>query len=128
MSREESIAPEELPQDWHQPEKLRDWWKPFRINLAILRKNFRWILLTVVPVLLATLLLFEARTSKLQARILHLIAARLSYSVAPGPSAAVAFPASGPFNEARGYAELPGFSQRLNDAGFRITAQVRFSP
>ncbi len=128
MSREESIAPEGLPQDWQQPEKVHDWWKPFRINLLILRKNFRWILLAVIPVVSATLLLFEARTSELQARILSRIAARLSYNVAPGPSTTVTFPSSGPFNEARGYAELPGFAHRLSDAGFQITAQARLSP
>src|SRR5579862_3887545 len=99
MSREESIGPQELPQDWDQPENIRDWWKPFRTNLLILRKNWRWIMLAVIPVLIGTLVLFEARTSELQARILSLVAAKLSYKVAAGPSATITFPSSGPFNE-----------------------------
>src|ERR1041384_3822556 len=45
-----------------------------------------------------------------------------------GPSATIAFPSGGPFNEARGYAELPGFSRRLKNSGFRITSQARLSP
>src|SRR6266481_6462739 len=121
MSREESIGPEELPQDWDQPESLPDWWKPLKINLLILRKNWRWVMLAVVPVVIGTLVLFEARTSELQARILSSIAAKLSYSIGAGPSTTISFPSSGPFNEARGYAELPGFARRLTDAGFRIT-------
>jgi len=66
MSREESIGPEELPQEWELPapaENARDWWTPFKINLLILRKNWRWVMLAVVPVLIGTLILFEARTS-----------------------------------------------------------------
>jgi membrane peptidoglycan carboxypeptidase len=128
MSREESIGPEELPQSWDQPETVQDWWKPLRLNLLILRKNWRWVMLAVVPAVIGTLVLFEARTSELQARILSLIAAKLSYSIGAGPSTTIAFPSSGPFNEARGYAELPGFARRLTDAGFRITAQARLSP
>jgi membrane peptidoglycan carboxypeptidase len=38
------------------------------------------------------------------------------------------FPASGPFNEVRGYAGLPGFAQRLTEGGFHIVAQARLSP
>src|SRR5579884_3345444 len=128
MSREESIGPEEIPQDWDQPESVRDWWKPFRTNFLILRKNWRWIMMAVVPVLIGTLVLFEARTSELQSRILSSVAAKLSYKVAAGPSGTIAFPSSGPFNEARGYAEIPGFARRLTGAGFHITAQARLSP
>src|SRR5215471_16871405 len=128
MSREESVGPEELPQEWHQPDGAREWWAPLKISALILLKNWRWVMLAVVPVLIGTLVLFEVRTSGLQARILSLVAAKLSYSVQAGPSTTIAFPSSGPFNEAKGYAELPEFAQRLSDAGFRITAQARLSP
>src|ERR1051326_1462646 len=128
MSREESMRPEQLPEAWGETEKVRDWWKPLRISLLVLRKNLRWVMIAVVPVVIATLILFEARTSQLQAHVLSLIAAKLSYSMGSGPSATIAFPSSGPFNEARGYAELPGFARRLTKAGFRITSQARLSP
>jgi membrane peptidoglycan carboxypeptidase len=128
MSREESLRPDHLPQSWNETSKIHDWRKSLRISLLILRKNWKWIAIAVVPVLIVTLILFEARTSQLQARVLSLIAARLSYSMGTGPSATIAFPSSGPFNEARGYAELPGFARRLTNSGFRITSQARLSP
>src|ERR1041385_5304642 len=127
MSREESIKPEHLPQSWNETGRIHDWWKPLRISLLVLRKNWKWIAIAVVPVLIATLILFEARTSQLQARVLSWIAARLSYSMGSGPSATIAFPSGGPFNEERGYAKLPGFSRRLKNSGFRITSQARLS-
>jgi hypothetical protein len=86
------------------------------------------VALTVIPVLLATVGLFEARTSGIEARILSTIAAKLSYTVLPGPSPTIAFPQGGPFNEQRGYAALPEFEHRLTDAGFRVVAQARLSP
>ena len=128
MSREESVSPEGLPEQWNGIEHHRDWWKPFRINLLVLKNNSRWVMLTVLPVVFATVGLFEARTSEIEARVLSSIAAKLSYQIGPGPSQSIAFPAGGPFNESRGYAGLPEFERRLTDAGFRIVAQARLSP
>jgi membrane peptidoglycan carboxypeptidase len=128
MSREGSASPEGLPEGWDQAGNRRDWWKPLRINVLVLRHNSRWVMLTVVPVLIATVVLFEARTSQIEARLLSSIAAKLSYSVQPGPSPTIAFPNGGPFNEQRGYAGLPEFEHRLTDAGFRVVAQARLSP
>jgi membrane peptidoglycan carboxypeptidase len=128
MSREESVSPEGLPEGWDEHNKHRDWLKPFRTNLLILRNNSRWLMLTVLPVLFATVGLFEERTSGIEARILSSLASKLSYTVAPGPSSTITFPVGGPFNEQRGYAGLPAFEHRLTDAGFRVVAQARLSP
>ena len=128
MSREESVSPEGLPEQWDGIEHHRDWWKPFRTNLLVLKNNSRWVMLTVLPVVFATVGLFEARTSEIEARVLSSIAAKLSYRIGPGRSQSIAFPAGGPFNESRGYAGLPEFEHRLTDAGFRIVAQARLSP
>src|SRR5215467_11812002 len=128
MSRGESVSPEGLPEEWDGVGNRRDWWKPFRNNLLILRNNSRWVTLTVLPVVFATVGLFEARTSEIEARILSSIAAKLSFRIEPGPSPSIAFPSGGPFNEHRGYAELPEFAHRLTDAGFRVAAQARLSP
>ena len=111
MSHEESASPDGLPENWRPTENRRDWWKPFRFNLLVLKNNSRWVVLTVAPVLLATVVLFEARTSEIEARILSSIASKLSYTVLPGPSPRIAFPVGGPFNEQRGYAGLPEFER-----------------
>src|SRR5438105_3359124 len=128
MSREDLLVPDDLPERWREEESVRDGLKTFRINLLILRNNWRWIALTVLPVLVVTVALFEARTSVIEARILSHVATNLSYSIGAGPSPRITFPSSGPFNESRGYAELPAFGQRLRESGFRIVAQARLSP
>src|SRR5438105_4378610 len=115
MSREESVAPDGLPENWDRVEQHKEWWKPFKINFLIFKHNSKWVFLTIAPVLLVTVGLFEARTSEIEARILSSVAAKLSYSVQPGPSPAITFPNGGPFNEQRGYAGLPEFQQRLTD-------------
>jgi membrane peptidoglycan carboxypeptidase len=128
MSHEGSASPEGLPEDWNPAENRRAWSKPVRIKLLILRNNSRWLALTVFPVLFATVGLYEARTSEIEAQILSSIASKLSYTVQPGPSPSIAFPLGGPFNEQRGYAGLREFEHRLTDEGFRVVAQARLSP
>src|SRR5438105_7028734 len=109
-------------------DNVRDWWKRFRVHFLVLRENSRWLFLTAVPVLFATVGVFEARTSEIEARLLSSAAARLSYTMGAGPSPSITFPSSGPYNEIRGYTDLPGFERRLTDAGFRVVAQARLSP
>jgi membrane peptidoglycan carboxypeptidase len=82
----------------------------------------------ILPVVAGTVALYEARTSEIEARILSSVAAKLSYKLGPGPSPTITFPSGGPFNEQRGYSELPGFERRLMDAGYRVVAQARPSP
>ena len=128
MSREGLIDPEDLPRRWTPSGILRDWWKPFRIAVRTLRRHSRWVIPAAVMVSIATVGVFEARTSFFEARILSSIGARLSYSLDSGPSPTIAFPSGGPFNEIRGYALLRGFQHRLTDEGFRVVAQARLSP
>ena len=127
MAHDSSVSPEDLP-EWGKPESERDRWKRFSIHLLILRNNSRWLFVCVLPVLFATVGVFEARTSEIEARILSSAAAKMSYGMGTGPSPSITFPSSGPYNEIRGYAGLPGFEHRLMDAGFRIVAQARLSP
>jgi membrane peptidoglycan carboxypeptidase len=128
MSREDLVLPDDLPERWSDEKSLRDGLKSFRINLLILKNNWRWLALTIVPMIFVTIVLFEARTSVIEAKILSRVATNLSYSIGNGPSPRITFPSSGPFNESRGYAELPEFGQRLTESGFRIVAQARLSP
>src|SRR5690606_23926443 len=54
--------------------------------------------------------------------------ADLGYSLQPGPSEDIAFPADGPFDKRLGYAHLPLLLERLQQRHFLITAQARQSP
>jgi membrane peptidoglycan carboxypeptidase len=128
MSHDSSLSPEDLPQELSQPDRVGDWWKRFQFHFLILRDNSRWLFLSVIPVLIATVGLFEVRTSGIEARILSTAAAKLSYTMGQGASPSITFPSGGPYNEIRGYASLPRFEHRLMEAGFRIVAQARLSP
>jgi len=97
-----------------------------RSIVRFFRTNPRWFVVAMFPVALATAT-YEARTSAIEARLFTAMAARLSYKVAPGPSTRIVFPQSGPFNEARGYSDIPVFSRHLVDHKFHIVAQALFS-
>mgnify|MGYP005811878623 CR=1 FL=1 len=81
--------------------------------------------------LLAALVLdgaaYEVRTSALQSWLFSRWAARLSYHVGPGPSPRIAFPEAGPFDQRLGYTRIPEFTRRLEQRGYRVVAQARFS-
>ena len=88
---------------------------------------FRFLLLLLVLAVAAGLV-HEFDTSALQARFFSDYAARVSFTVAPGASAHIAFPTSGPFDHSRGYTALPAFVERLQGKGFQIARQARVSP
>ncbi len=88
----------------------------------------RVVLIPVVAVVLALGALVEVRTSSVQALVLSQVARALTYRVEAGPSRAVHFPRSGPYDERLGYTRLPGFVDRLEAAGFRVAQQARLSP
>jgi membrane peptidoglycan carboxypeptidase len=86
------------------------------------------VALLLALVALGVLAWHEATTSRLQARYLAEIGARMRYRVAPGESDAIRFPGNGPFDARLGYAGLPQFVQRLVARQYRIEAQARISP
>ncbi len=69
----------------------------------------------------------EMRGSGLQARYFSRWANTLRYEVKPGPSPAMRYPETGPFDERLGYTRMPAFAQRLDKAGYAVTAQARQS-
>ena len=90
----------------------------------LVRRHRGWLWLAL-PIALAV---FEVRTSSLQSIVFSSLASRLSYAPDHGPSASIVFPASGPADERNGYTRLPEITRRLEDRGYRLTAQARFSP
>ncbi len=71
---------------------------------------------------------WEMRASGLQAHFVSRYVRSLSYRVETGASDAIRFPASGPYDSRLGYSRIPYFTDRQTLAGYRITAQSRFSP
>ncbi len=88
----------------------------------------RYVLFPLIAVVLALATLVEVRTSAVQALVLSRAAAWLTYRVEAGPSKAIRFPRTGPYDERLGYTRLAGFVERLEGAGYRVERQARLSP
>jgi hypothetical protein len=69
----------------------------------------------------------EVRTSWLQSELLSRAVRSLTFHVEPGPSEAIRFPTTGPYDQRLGYVELPAFIERLGAQGFKIERQARLS-
>ena len=106
------------------------------VAVALLKKvtprhGGRWLLLIgllALLVLAVRLVSHEVRTSERQARYLAELGRELTFKPEPGPSGAIRFPQSGPYDERLGYSGLPAFTQRLTEQDFLITRQARISP
>lgn len=92
------------------------------------RKTWLWLVLLTALAGLGLALRQELNTARLQAREFSRYAAELSYQLQPGPSPAIHYPAAGPFDKRLGYASLPQLLERLQQRGFLVAEQVRFSP
>jgi membrane peptidoglycan carboxypeptidase len=73
-------------------------------------------------------IVYELRTSRLQARYLSRAASEISFRMEPGPSSSFRFPRSGPYDERLGYTFLPACIDSLTSQGYTIKAQARLSP
>ena len=51
----------------------------------------------------------EVQTSRWQATLISVVAGKLKFHVEPGPSDAIRFPATGPYDARLGYDRLPDF-------------------
>ncbi|MCK0509892.1 transglycosylase domain-containing protein [Aromatoleum buckelii] len=100
---------------------------PRRPWLKILTRLFL-VLLFLALIASAAFLVFEVRSSWLQAREVSRYAENLRYHVEAGPSDSVRFPAHGPSDLRLGYAKLPRFIDRLQARDMTIVNQTRFSP
>jgi membrane peptidoglycan carboxypeptidase len=95
---------------------------PSRIKLVLL------LALLVLLVLLGLWVVREARTSSLQAKFFADLASKLEYRMAPGPSDSIRFPPASPYDVRLGYANLPGYLDKLKNRDYVIDAQARISP
>ncbi len=86
-----------------------------------------WTVLGVVVLLavLAGLAWQELRTSAIQARLVSDVVEDVGWGVEEGPSDAIVFPETGPYDERLGYVRLPGLVDSLQARGYRVTRQAR---
>ena len=92
------------------------------------RRFAAWLIAAAVLLSVAAVLVVEARTSRLQAKLFSSFDTGLRIDVEPGPNPAMLFPDAGPYDTRLGYARLPAFLGRLDRSGFRIDRQARSSP
>lgn len=97
-------------------DRLERWARRLKLALAIL-----------LSFGLAGVVVWELRTSGLQAHFLSRYVRTLTYRVEPGASDAIRFPAAGPYDARLGYSRLPDFVERLAAAGYEVKAQARLS-
>ena len=100
-------------------------WLPLFMRIV---QALRWVALLAALVLLVCGVAAETRTSFLQSHIFSRLTRDMSFSLAAGPSGAIAFPKYGPYDERLGYAELPRFIGALQGRQFVIARQARWSP
>jgi membrane peptidoglycan carboxypeptidase len=71
---------------------------------------------------------YEIETSMMQSQVFSYVVRKMTYSIQPGPSLSVVFPKDGPLNIRRGYTRIEEFQARLENQGYRVQEQARFSP
>ncbi len=76
----------------------------------------------------AGFLVYEASTSRFQAKYFTALNKRVYYNAEPGESGKILFPDKGPTDDRRGYLRIPDFIASLREQGFFVESQVRFSP
>ena len=84
---------------------------------------------TVLIVLVATGVLAaqEMRSSDYQARFFADMAGKATYKLEAGPSPAIRFPGSGPYDDRLAYSQLPALLGKLKIKDFEIARQARIS-
>ena len=87
----------------------------------------RWIVVASVIMAIGWGAAWEMRTSYFQSALFTRLAAGLRFAVKDGPSEAIRFPKSGPYDERLGYIALPEFVNSLTARGFAVDSQARWT-
>ena len=95
---------------------------------TIWRRPVLFLGLGVLVMVAGFLIVYEMRTSALQAQYFSMLSRRLTHHVASGPSSTILFPSAGPYDTRLGYTRLPEFLERLTTHGYTIARQARMSP
>jgi len=87
----------------------------------------RVLLWTAATTALLALVLIELRSSWVQSLVFTAISNRMTFKPALGPSGAIRYPRTGPYDERLGYSRIPEFVERTSHQGYGIEAQARDS-
>ena len=99
---------------------------PYQAPAQPPRRYWPWLLLIAV-LLLALVLYQESRNHFYQSSFWHWYASKLDYQFAPGKSEQILYPSGGPFDQRFGYTQLASWQDTLQQAGFNVAGQNRFS-
>jgi len=102
---------------------MRDKWFSFFARFKIHLAALVLLLLVVAGLLIAQ----EMRSSDYQARFFTELASKAGYTLGAGPSPAIRFPQSAPYDDRLGYSQLPVFLSKLKTRDFEIVRQARIS-
>ena len=110
----------------HHPRRKRSaiWQLPILRAITLLR----WGALAAMLALVACGVVYEMRTSLVEAMYFTSLDRRMSFKTEAGPSSSIAFPKNGPYDQRLGYAELPQFITDLTANGYTVADQARWTP
>jgi len=94
----------------------------------VVRRPPNWIFWALLCTTVVLVVFYELETSALQSRVFSHVVRKMTYTIEQGPSTTVVFPKDGPLNLRRGYSQIGGFQERLENRGYRVEEQARFSP
>jgi membrane peptidoglycan carboxypeptidase len=83
------------------------------------------LLRTAATIIALAPVVIELRSSWLQSRVFTAISHRMTFTLLPGPSNAIRYTRSGPYDERLGYSRIPKFLERTESRGYQIEAQAR---
>lgn len=116
----EQPAPPSPPSPPSSPSLWRKIWRWFKLVF--------WVCFLFVLACAAWLAWQETRDSQWQSQYFHEHAKQATFKMGEGPSDAIRYPGSSPFDDRLGYADLPEFLARLKLRDFEIISQARISP
>ena len=102
----------------------RHWHSPLPRAITLLRLGT----LATLAAGVVSAALYEMRTSDLEARYFTNLDRSFKTTVQAGPSRAIEFPKSGPYDDRLGYTALPRFVSDLTADGYAVENQARWSP
>jgi membrane peptidoglycan carboxypeptidase len=110
---------------FNPPHRQRRTRRPFPLLRVVL--TLRWLALAGLLGLFGWGAVYEMRSSRLEAILFTRLDSGMSASFQPGPSSAIHFPKSGPYDERLGYSQMPDFVSGLTAHHFTVENQARWS-